>query len=67
MKTTVEINGQLVEEVVRLSGKHTKVAAVEAALEEYARTRSKELLLELPGSIRLENNWRKLRKAELEE
>lgn len=52
---------------MRLSGKRTKAAAVEAALKEYVRLRRKELLLELPGRVRLEENWQGLREAELGE
>lgn len=55
------------DEAVRLSGAKTKAAAVEAALGEYVRLRRKELLLELPGNIQLEENWRELREAELDE
>ena len=55
------------DEAVRLSGERTKAAAVEAALTEYVRLRRKELLLGLPGDIRLEENWRELREAELGE
>jgi Arc/MetJ family transcription regulator len=55
------------EEAVRLSGKKTKAAAVEAALSEYVRLRRKQLLLDLPGRITLEENWRELREAELGE
>ena len=55
------------EETVRLSGERTKAAAVEAALREYVRLRRKELLLGLPGRVRLEENWRALREAELGE
>ncbi len=65
MRTTLDIDAQLMEEAVRLSGKRTKTAAVEAALEEYVRRRRKELLLGLPGRVRLEENWRDLREAEL--
>ena len=53
------------EEAVSLSGERTKAAAVEAALREYVRLRRKELLLGLPGTISLEENWRELREAEL--
>ena len=55
------------EEAVRLSGERTKAAAVEAALREYVRLRRKKLLLELPGNVRLEENWKELREAELGE
>jgi len=54
-------------EAVRLSGERTKAAAVEAALREYVRLRRKKSLLEMPGKIRLEENWRGLREAELGE
>lgn len=67
VRTTLEIDVNLMNEAVRLSGKRTKAATVEAALREYVRLRRKELLLELPGNIRLEENWRELREAELGE
>lgn len=67
VRTTLEIDARLMDEAVRLSGKRTKAAAVEAALEEYVRLRRKELLLELPGKVQLEENWRELREAELDE
>jgi Arc/MetJ family transcription regulator len=57
----------LIEEAVRLSGRRTKAAAVEAALREYVRLRRKEILLGLPGRVRLEEDWRVLREAEIEE
>lgn len=67
VRTTLEIDAQLMDEAVRLSGARTKAAAVEAALTEYVRLRRKELLLGLPGNIRLDENWRELREAELGE
>lgn len=57
----------MIEEAVRLSGRRTKAAAVEAALREYVRLRRKEILLGLPGRVRLEEDWRVLREAEIEE
>jgi Arc/MetJ family transcription regulator len=67
VRTTLDIDAELMEEAVRLSGKRTKAAAVEAALKEYVRLRRKELLLGLPGRVRLEEDWRELREAELGE
>ena len=55
------------EEAVRLSGESTKAGAVEVALQEYVRLRRKQLLLDLRGRLRLEENWRGLREAELDE
>lgn len=67
MRTTLDIDAQLLAEAVRLSGERTKAATVEAALREYVRLRRKESLLGLQGRVRLEENWRELREAELGE
>ncbi len=67
VKIKLEIDARSVEEAVRLSGKHTESAAIEAALSKYVQLRRKELLLELPGNIDLDDNWRDLRAAELDE
>ena len=50
------------DDAIRLSGERTK-----AALREYVRLRRKKMLLELPGKVRLEENWEELREAELGE
>jgi Arc/MetJ family transcription regulator len=67
MRTTLDIDAELVEEAVNLSGERTKAAAIEAALREYVRLRRKELLLGLPGKISLKEDWREVREAELGE
>lgn len=67
MRTTLDLDAELMNEVVRLAGMKTKASAVEAALKEYVRQRRKELLLELPARVCLEEDWRELREAELGE
>jgi len=67
MRTTLDIDEGLLEDVVRLSNRKSRSAAVEEALAEYVRLRHKELLLSLPGRVRLEEDWRALREAELDE
>jgi Arc/MetJ family transcription regulator len=67
MRTTVDVDDKLLDEAVRLSGRATRSGAVQEALREYVRLRRKELLLELPGRVRLEENWRALRESELRE
>lgn len=67
MRTTLDIDAELLEEVVRLSGQQKRSTAVQAALEEYVRLRRKELLLGLPERMRLEENWRELREMEKRE
>ena len=67
MRTTLDIDAELIEDALWLSGSKTKAAAVEVALREYVRLRRKEMLLGLPGRVRLEEDWRALREAELDE
>lgn len=67
VRTTIDVEIELLEEAVRLSGRKTRSGAIREALEEYVRFRRKELLLELPGRVRLEENWRELRESELRE
>ena len=67
VRTTLDIDAELMEEAVRLSGKRTKAAAVEEALAEYVRLRREEALLGLRGRLRLEEDWRELREAEIGE
>jgi Arc/MetJ family transcription regulator len=67
VRTTIEVEIELLEEAVRLSGGKTRSGTVREALEEYVRLRRKELLLELPGRVKLEENWRELRKSESRE
>lgn len=67
MRTTLNIDAELLEETVRLSGGKKRSEAVEEALREYVRRRRKELLLTLPGRLQLEEDWRDLREMELDE
>jgi Arc/MetJ family transcription regulator len=57
VRTTLDIDAQLMDDAKRLSGERTKAATVEAALREYVRLRRKQMLLELPGKVRLEERW----------
>ena len=45
VRTTLDIDAQLMDDAIRLSGERTKAAAVEVALREYVRLRRKEMLL----------------------
>lgn len=67
MRTTLDIDDKLLQEVVLLGRHRTRSSAVESALREYVRLRRKEQLLDLSGRIRIEENWRRLREAELDE
>ena len=51
VKTHIDIDGELLDEVFRLSGLSTKRAAVDAALREYAKHLKRRHTLELRGKV----------------
>jgi Arc/MetJ family transcription regulator len=53
MRTTLFIDGNLLEEAKKASGAKTKREAVEIALEEYVRRKKAEKLIDLEGKIEL--------------
>lgn len=61
MKTHIELDDELLEQVFRLGGFATKKAAVNTALAEYAKLLKRRELLELPGQVRWEGDLAALR------
>ncbi len=61
MKTHIELDDKLVEQVIRLGRFTTKKAAVNAALEEYANLLKRRQLLELRGKVPWEGDLEELR------
>ncbi len=53
MRTTLEIDDDLLEQVMALSGSQTKRETVETALLEYVQKRKARRLLELEGKVDL--------------
>ena len=65
MRTTLDIDNDLVEEVVKATGQRTKSRAVNEALEDYLRRARLKRLLEAPGRITLDDSWQVWRLTEL--
>lgn len=61
MRTNIELNENLLNQICKMGGFHTKKAAVNAALEEYAKFLKRQELLALEGKISWESNLRELR------
>jgi Arc/MetJ family transcription regulator len=61
MKTHIELDDNLVDQVVRYGRFATKKAAVNAALEEYAKLLKRRELLELRGKVHWEGDLEGLR------
>ncbi len=67
MRTTLNIDPDLLDAVVETTGERSKTRAVNKALEEYLRRRKISELREIAGNIDLVNNLRELEELELRE
>jgi len=63
MKTHVEVDDELLQEVIRLGAFGTKKAAINAALIELAKALKRRQLLALRGKVRWEGDLDQLRAA----
>lgn len=63
MRTHIELDDTLIEQIIRLGRFGTKKAAVNAALEDYVRRLKRDELLKLQGKIRWRGDLKKLRKS----
>ena len=67
MRTTLDIDPKLVEEVVKATGLKSKSRAVSGVLKEYIRRRRFAELRELAGNIDMVDNLEELEDLELKE
>ena len=67
MRTTLDIDGELLEKVTQLTGHQNKSKAVCEALREYIQQQKIDRLIDLMGQLEIEEDWRKLRDGELGE
>ena len=67
MRTTLDVDPSLLDEVVEATGARSRSAAVSLALSDYVRRRRVAELREIAGSIDLVNNLRELEALEVKE
>ena len=67
MRTTLDIDEELLKNVTQLPGHQNKSKAVCEALREYVQEKKIEQLIALMGKVEIEEDWRKLRDGELGE
>lgn len=65
MRTHIELDARLLEQIQQLGHFSTKKAAVNAALAEYAKLLKRRRLLELQGLVHWEGDLDRLRAARL--
>ncbi len=63
MKTSIDLDNSLVMEAMKISGMHTKKAALEMALKEYVRKNNLKKILEYKGKNIWEGNLEEMRAA----
>jgi hypothetical protein len=66
MRTTLDLNEELVNELLKATEAKTKTEAIHLAISELIRRRKLEKLKSLSGKIRIDINWKKREKAEME-
>lgn len=65
MRTNIEIDDELIQEVLRVSGLKTKRAAVEAGLKALIRLNRQKKFLDLAGKVHWEGNLDESREGRL--
>jgi len=63
MRTTINVDDEVLKFVLKETGAPTKTAAVRQALEDFVRRKKIEKLIALKGKIRFDVDWRTLRKG----
>lgn len=66
MRTTLDLDDELVQELLKATEAKTKTEAIHLAISELIRRRKLEKLKSLSGKIHIYLDWRKREKAELE-
>ena len=67
IRTTVNVNKELLEEAERIAGQKNASAVINAALEEFVQSRALEELLSLRGKLLLDMDWQEMERLEMAE
>jgi len=65
MRTTLDLDQELIEELMKVTAARTKTDAIHQAAAELIRRKKLEKLKSLSGKVRLELDWKKLEQVEL--
>jgi Arc/MetJ family transcription regulator len=67
MRTTINVKDDLMEALMKRAMVNSKTKAIELAIKEYLEKQAIEDLIALSGQIRIDLDWEKEEKAELDE
>ena len=65
MRTTINLDNELIKELMHVSGVRRKREAIHLAISEFLRRKKIEGLLALEGKVHLDLDWRELEEQEL--
>lgn len=65
MRTTLNLDDQVMEKLLRVTHAHTKTQAVTEAVQEYVHRKQLEELRRLRGRLPLRHDWRRHERIEL--
>ena len=65
MRTTIAIDEELIEELMRLEGEVSRSEAIRRAIQDYLQRRRIELFMDLAGSGLVDMEWREAREQDL--
>ena len=66
MRTTININDDLAEEIFILMPDKSKTLAINTALEDWIRSKKKDKLIAMMGKIAITDNFKELRQLDKE-
>ena len=67
MRTTVNIDDVIFEELMQITSSTSRAKAIQTAIYEYIEIKRKKQLLALRGKLNISNNWQQLRQQEMQE
>jgi len=67
MRTTININDDLIDAIMVLTKAKTKTKAIEISIRDYIERKAIEDLISLSGRIDMDPDWQKQEEAELDE
>ncbi|HFE39061.1 MAG TPA: hypothetical protein ENK06_11695 [Gammaproteobacteria bacterium] len=65
MRTSLNIDDDVLFEVMKSTGKKNRSEAIRIALSSYLKQQRKNKILALRGKVDLEDNWQKLRELDM--
>ena len=64
MRTTLNLDPAVVDEIMQLTGSRNRSEAIRLALSDYIRLQKKQQVLALRGELPLEDSWQALRQID---